>query len=183
MVASTIGRPASRCAAKAVSANGCTIAHRSSATVSAASATAERDRPAAQRHRLAGQHHRRQRLADRVEQPEQQALAWHGVRPRQPGHSHGAGEHLARRTRQQCAIEVEEGRTRGSHESRLCLHAAAARTLSRRPTARKMGKTRMGDPGLSTRRSPPVGGTGVWTSPSSGTWGVFALRLLVKVCT
>src|SRR6056297_4115832 len=47
----------------------------------------------------------------------------------------------------------------------------------------KTGKTRMGDPGLSTWECPPMGDR-VAGFPSSGTWGVFSLRyVLVKVCT
>jgi hypothetical protein len=65
--------------------------------------------PFGQRDGLAGEDHRRQRLANRVEHPEQQALP--RDRPRdQAGGAHRIGEHLAAGAREQRPIEVEEGR-------------------------------------------------------------------------
>ncbi len=65
---------------------------------------------------LAGERHRRQGLADDVEEPVEQLLTGHRVGCDQSGGSHRAGEHLARGSPQERAIEVEEGGgTRGVH--------------------------------------------------------------------
>ena len=151
MVASTIGRPAARWVANADSANGWTIATSSSATDSAADRTAACERPLAKRDGLAGQRHGRQRLADRVEQPEHELLAGH--RPRaQTGES--AWRARRPRPRRPAAACGRDRRTwHRSCLSRPTHYAVAAES----GMAGKTGKTRMGDPGLSTWEFPPMG--------------------------
>ena len=71
-----------------------------------------RPRPAlGERHRLPRQRHRRQRLADRVEQREQEALARDRAAD-ETGRAHRLAEHLATGAAQQRSVEVEECRTR-----------------------------------------------------------------------
>ena len=132
--------------------------------------------------RLAGERHRRQGLADRVEHPEQQSLARDRPR-REPGQAHRVREHLARRAAQQRAIEIEERRAViGTELGGRFAHRR--HTTSDRRTDRKNGKDPDGGSGSLNLGIPTDGGS-VCGFPSSGTWGVFALRsvLLVKVCT
>ena len=137
--------------------------------------------------RLASQRHRRQRLADGVEQPVDELLARHGVGADQTGEPHGSGEHLAGCATEQRAVEVEEGSGAGRAARCGCRRGRRGghrvRLRRRGNRTRKTGKTRMGDPGLSTWECPPVGGTGWWTSLRVEHGGCSHCDLLVKVCT
>ena len=122
-MASTIGRPAARCSAN--SAPGERLDHRRQLVGGGLAGGRHRGSRAAlgEPRRLAGEGHRRQRLADPVEQPVEGPLARDHPR-REPGRAQRLGEHLARRARQQRAVEVEE---RGARHRRI------VRSQGRRP--------------------------------------------------
>ena len=96
--------------------------------------------------RLSGDRHGWQRLANGVEEAVEQLLTRYRVGPDEARGAHRSCEHLTGCTTQQRPIEVEEG------SSARRVHLSRLRT-------RKMGKTRMGDPGLSTWECPPIGGS------------------------
>ncbi len=122
--------------------------------------------------RLSGERHRRQRLADRVEQLEQQGLA--GDRAvDQPRRLHRLREHLAGRTGQQRAVEIEE----------RCPHGAGrSRVGHQRDCTPKRERPRLGEAG-SLNQNPVIGGTTFGGFFRTEPLGVGTVRLHVKVCT
>ena len=156
VVASTIGRPAARWAANAVSANGCTMRTQFIGDAGGRGDDCRLWASLGQGDRLAGERHRWQRLADRVEEAVEQLLAGDRVGPDETRRAHRAGEHLTGGATQQRPIEVEErSSTRRCHRIRL-------RTPIAGPACGpgpKNGKDPDGGSGSLNLGIPPIGGS------------------------
>ena len=159
------------------------MAHSSSATPAAAATTDACGASLGQGDRLTGERHRWQRLADRVEEAVEHVLAGDRRRPHETSRTHRTGEHLTGGATQQRPIEVEEcSGTRRSHRIRLRTRSGPASTWPGPGRADlALGRPENGkDPAWGIRVSQPGNvlrlGDRMVDFPSSGTWGVFALR-------